>query len=112
MKKTIQNLLMVAVGYLSLSPSFHVQAASGAVSYKYMGNDWAGLCATGKRQSPIDIPTEQVENLHSGHLHRFLEAATTTSSTSISANVGGLTISAPTTITSSCSQSSVAETCN
>jgi carbonic anhydrase len=63
MKKTIQNLLMVAVGYLSLSPSFHVQAASGPVSYKYMGNDWTGLCATGRRQSPIDIPTEQVTNL-------------------------------------------------
>jgi carbonic anhydrase len=63
MKKTIQNLLMVAVGYLSLSPSFHVQAAGGSYSYKYMGNEWSGVCATGKRQSPIDIPTEQIANL-------------------------------------------------
>jgi len=32
--------------------------ADSSTRYHQMGKDWGGTCRTGRRQSPIDIPTE------------------------------------------------------
>jgi hypothetical protein len=45
----------------------NVKSSSVGVSYNYEGNEWSGTCATGKRQSPIDIPTDQVGWLFAEH---------------------------------------------
>lgn len=118
MKTSVKNIIFTTVCFVTLFQK-EANAAAAGVSYKYMGNEWSGTCATGKRQSPIDIPTGQVVELDSASylkdLKRFLETSTTTTSTSTilaATSAGGVTISTPTTITTSCASSKTSETCS
>lgn len=36
--------------------AYAANAATGEYNYKEKGADWTGTCATGKSQSPIDLP--------------------------------------------------------
>ena len=38
-----------------------VSAGDSGFHYRYQGNEWPGTCATGLRQSPIDIPKGKLE---------------------------------------------------
>lgn len=54
----------------------YVSAGDAGVSYKYLGQDWTGTCATGKRQSPIDIPKGDLEFFNTSKLYNtFLNTA-------------------------------------
>ena len=96
MKTLVKNIVLTAVSFVTLF-QMEANAAAAGVSYKYMGNDWTGTCATGKRQSPIDIPTGQVVELNSAsYLKRFLQSSTTTSTSTIAGSSATVTIAAPT----------------
>ena len=52
-----------------------VSGGDAGVSYKYQGQDWPGTCATGLRQSPIDIPKSELEFFNTSTLYNtFLSA--------------------------------------
>ena len=61
--------------FLFLGTSF-VSASDASISYRYQGQDWNGTCATGKRQSPIDIPKGELEFFNTSKLYNtFLSTA-------------------------------------
>jgi hypothetical protein len=57
-----------SVIFLLLGTTF-VSAGDAGVSYKYEGKDWPGTCATGLRQSPIDIPKGELEFFNTSKLY-------------------------------------------
>lgn len=50
--KPIVNRLFLLTGLIASS----LQAGLSIVNYTLSGANWGGLCATSKKQSPIDIP--------------------------------------------------------
>ena len=53
-----------------------VLAGDSGVSYKYQGQDWVGTCSSGKKQSPIDIPTGALNFFNTSSLYNtFLNTA-------------------------------------
>ena len=129
------NFKFLTFGAISISLFIQgVSSDSKGVSYKYMGNDWTDLCATGTRQSPIDIPTDVVgrifvEDTHvvtptkagitgdkttssSGHRRRFMASSEPSHSTTAPTKNITLTISAPTFVTAPCAVSTTSETCS
>jgi hypothetical protein len=66
---------ITSVIFLVLGTAY-VSAGDAGVSYKYLGQDWTGTCATGKRQSPIDIPKGDLEFFNTSKLYNtFLNTA-------------------------------------
>ena len=130
-RKTGSNSLHLALAVIIYLIFFVQDVTTGAagVSYNYEGNDWTGTCATGKRQTPIDFPTDLVghiftENSHttttsttktattSSDGHRRFMAGTTSTPSISTTTPKALSILAPTIVTSPCAVSTTYETCS
>ena len=74
------GLIFALLGSISL-----VSGDNKHASYRYQGQDWTGTCATGKRQSPIDIPKSKLEFFNTSSLYNpFLSTKTIMNSKSSS----------------------------
>lgn len=91
----MKNISLVTVAILLLGAN----CASETTSYKYMGKDWNGACASGLKQSPIDVPIGQ-RQLSAAAQASFLAANAGRTLQALTLNVGA-----------TCTNNNTAETC-
>lgn len=101
------SLIFVLLGTATI-----VTGSGESVSYKYQGQDWPGTCATGIKQSPIDIPKGEFDFFNTSTLYNtFLNTPSIIGGNQAASKHRLLqNNAAPTSISTSCTLSKTGET--